>query len=177
MKSYKITLLGLFLSFSLILSYIETLIPFYFGIPGMKLGLANLTVILVLYVVGTKEAFAISIIRVLLVGFLFTNLYSIAYSLAGAFISFLTMLIMKKTDRFSMTGVSIGGGVTHNLGQLIVAAVVIDTVGVWYYLPVLLLTGLVTGALIGILATSLKIPMIKILHKEADKDNQEQESI
>ena len=161
MRSIKITFLGLLLAVALILSYIESLIPFYFGIPGMKLGLANLAVVLTLYCCGTREALGINILRVTLAGFLFGNLYTLGYSLAGALISFAAMLLMKKLGRFSIIGVSIGGGVCHNLGQVVVAMLVIETTGVLYYIPLLLLSGLITGALIGVAAVTIR-PYIRI---------------
>ena len=144
--------LGVFLSFALILSYIESLIPFYFGVPGMKLGLANLLVVLLLYLAGTKEAFAIAVLRIVLSGFLFGNLFGILYSLAGGLLSFLVMVLLKKSGLFSVAGVSIGGGTAHNIGQLLVAMIVVQTYQVGYYLPVLLVAGEVTGLLIGLVA-------------------------
>lgn len=163
MKSYKVTFLGLLLAFALILSYIESVIPFYFGIPGMKLGLANMAVLLALYCYGAGEAFVLSVIRVTLASFLFGNLYSLIYSGMGALCSFAVMLLMKKTGRFSMTGVSIGGGVFHNLGQIAVAMAVIETLGGLYYVPVLMIAGMATGALIGIAASTVEPYIRKVM--------------
>lgn len=151
----KLSFMGLFLALALILSYVESLFPFFFGVPGMKLGLANLAVVLALYIYGAKEAILLNMVRVLLAGFLFGNLYVILYSLAGAAVSFLGMIVLKKTNRFSIIGVSMAGGVSHNVGQILVAMFVIDTLGVLYYLPILLIAGIVTGGTIGFIAAIL----------------------
>lgn len=151
----KTAYISLFLTFALILSYVESLIPFYFGIPGVKLGLANLAVILVLYQYGWKEALLLNVMRVLLSGFLFGNLFMITYSLAGASSSFLIMCLMRKAKGFSPIGVSMAGGVFHNIGQILVAYFVTKTAGVAFYLPVLLVAGLITGLLIGLLAVEV----------------------
>lgn len=158
----KTAYMGVFLAFALILSYVESLIPFYFGVPGAKLGLANLAVVLTLYVYGWREAFLLNILRVLLAGFMFGNLFMIIYSLAGAVFSFLTMCFLKKTQQFSMLGVSVGGGVMHNVGQILVAVFVTATPGVAFYLPALFLVGIITGTLIGILAQRLTAQIQKM---------------
>lgn len=116
----------------------------------MKLGLANLVTVFVLYRYRAKEAAVISLIRIVVIGFLFANLFSILYSLAGAALSLLCMTAARRFSGLSIVGVSILGGVTHNLGQLIVAALVVENGNVFYYFPALLISGLVTGALIGI---------------------------
>ncbi|MGN0141226.1 MAG: Gx transporter family protein [Roseburia sp.] len=151
----KVAYLGVFLALALICSYVESLIPFYFGIPGVKLGLTNIVVVLMLYCIGTKEALAVSVCRILLAGFLFGNMFSILYSLAGGLLSFLVMWGMKKIGRFGVLPVSICGGISHNIGQLVVAAVVVENYNIFYYMPVLLVAGAVTGLLIGIAAQEL----------------------
>lgn len=143
------------LAFALILSYVEALIPFPFMVPGMKLGLANMATLLVLYLIGEKEAAIVSVSRIILVGFLFGNLYSIMYSLAGGILALLVMVLSKRTGFLSCVGVSILGGVFHNIGQLAVAALIVDTKGVFYYLPVLLIGGMVCGALLGIVTVQI----------------------
>ena len=148
----KTAYMGVLLSFALILSYVESLIPFYFGAPGIKLGLANLAVVITLYRYGWKEAVGLNVMRVLLAGFLFGNPFMLMYSLAGAVCSFFMMCVLKKTGKFSITGVSISGGVFHNAGQIGVAVWVTKTAGVMYYLPALMIAGAVTGTLIGITA-------------------------
>ena len=148
----KTAYMGLFLAVAMICSYIETLIPFSVGIPGIKLGLANIVVVLMLYAVGTKEALLVSVLRIVLVGILFGNAFSILYSLSGGILSFLVMFLMKKTDKFSCISVSITGGISHNIGQIIVAAWIVNSYNVFFYVPVLLLAGLLTGLLIGVIA-------------------------
>lgn len=152
MHGRKVAIFGVFTALALIFSYVELLIPINFGIPGAKLGLANLMTVLVLYKMGIKEALALSVTRIILSGFMFGNLFGILYSLSGGLLSFLVMVLLKKSDRFSVAGVSIGGGTAHNIGQLLVAMVVVKTYQVGYYLPVLLVAGEVTGLLIGLVA-------------------------
>lgn len=146
----KVAYSGVFTALTLIFSYVETLIPINFGIPGAKLGLANLVIVIVLYRAGWREAMLLSVTRIILAGFLFGNLFGIFYSLAGGLLSLAVMIMAKKRDGFSMIGVSMAGGVSHNIGQLIVAMLVVETYQVGYYLPVLMLAGLSTGTLIGL---------------------------
>ena len=146
MKS-KAAYFGVFTALALIFSYVETLIPIQFGVPGIKLGLANLIIVIVLYKTDWREALLLSVVRIILAGFIFGSLFSIIYSLAGGILSLAVMALLKRTDRFSVAGISIAGGVCHNIGQLIVAMVVVETYQVGYYL--LLIAGLITGAVIG----------------------------
>ncbi len=146
---------GVFTALALILSYVELLIPINFGIPGAKLGLANLVIVVVLYRNGWKEAFLLSVVRIVLAGFMFTNLFSILYSLAGGILSLGVMSLLKWENIFSVTGVSIAGGVSHNVGQLLVAMAVVETYQVGWYLPALLIAGVLTGLLIGILSAGI----------------------
>ena len=141
---------GVFKALALILSYVATLIPVNLGIQGAKLGLANLVTVTVLYKTDFKEALLLSVTRVVLAGFIFGNLFGILYSLAGAVLSLVVMNCLKPRSSLSVIGVSIAGGASHNLGQLIVAMIVVETYHVGYYLPVLLIAGVITGALIGI---------------------------
>lgn len=147
----KTAFCGMMLAFALIAGYAESLIPVTFAVPGIKLGAANSVVLLVLYAVGVREAFLVNISRVFLSGFLFGSMSSVLYSLSGAVLSLLVMAFLKKTKRFSISGVSMAGGAFHNIGQLAAAAFIVETSAVWYYLPVLLLSGVVTGFLIGVL--------------------------
>lgn len=151
MKS-KAAYFGVFTALALIFSYVETLIPIQVGIPGVKLGLANLVVVVVLYKMGIKEAYTLAVVRVILSGFLFGNLFSIVYSLAGGLLSLTVMVALKRTKTFSLLGISAMGGVFHNVGQLIMATLVLESLSIGYYLPVLLISGLVTGILIGIIS-------------------------
>lgn len=118
---------GIFTALALILGYVEMLIPIQFGIPGVKLGLANLVTILVLYKMGWKDALLLSVVRIVLGGFIFSNLFAVFYSLAGGLLSLSVMGIVKKTGKFSVVGVSIWGGIFHNIGQLAVAMAVVQT--------------------------------------------------
>ncbi len=133
-------------------SYLESLIPFNFGIPGIKLGIANLVVIVALYTMNAKDALFISIIRILLSGLAFSGPFAMIYSLIGGLLSFLVMFVAKKSNKFSPIGVSALGGTVHNFGQILVAAVVMRTYRIIYYFPILMIVGLVTGILNGIIA-------------------------
>lgn len=145
----------MFTALALIFSYVETLIPISFGIPGVKLGLANLVIVIALYKIRPGEALLLSVTRVALAGFIFGNYFSIIYSLAGGLLSLAVMAFLKKDGGFSVIGVSIAGGVSHNVGQLIVAMLVVETFSVIYYVPVLLAAGAITGFFIGILAEQM----------------------
>lgn len=151
----KVAYLGVFLALALICSYVESLIPFYFGIPGVKLGLTNIVVVLMLYCVGTREALTISVLRIVLAGFMFGNMFSILYSLAGGLLSFLVMYLLKRTKKFGVLPISISGGMFHNVGQLVVAAIVVENYHIFYYMPILIVAGIVTGLLIGIVAQEM----------------------
>ena len=146
---------GVFSALALIFSYVETLIPFHIGIPGVKLGLANLIIVIALYKMRLSEAFLLSIVRVLMSGFLFGNYFSIIYSLAGGILSLCVMAALKKAGGFSVMGISIAGGVFHNIGQMVVAMMVMETFSVIYYVPVLIIAGMVTGLIIGIAANEM----------------------
>lgn len=144
--------IGVLIALGFILSYVEAMIPFHFAIPGVKLGLANLIVVVTLYLMDAKSAFVISLLRIVLVGFTFGNMNSLLYSLAGGIFSYIVMVCGKKMKGLSVLGVSVLGGVFHNVGQILVAIYVVQTVRLVYYLPVLLVSGVVTGVLIGIMA-------------------------
>ena len=154
MKS-RVAYFGIFTSLALIFSYVESLIPISFGIPGVKLGLANLITILVLYKMSVKEAYLVSVVRVVLSGFMFGNLFAILYSLAGGLLSLAMTNLFRRTDRFSIYGVSMAGGVFHNVGQFIMAMLVVESVSIAGYLPVLLVAGLATGLVIGIVSNEM----------------------
>ena len=151
MDQKKTAYLGLFAAIA-IFGYVESLIPFFAGIPGMKLGLANLAVLFVLERYTWKEAALVSLVRIFVVGFLFGNGSSIMYSLAGAALSLAVMVFVKNKVGFGHLGVSVAGGVSHNIGQLMVAIPATHTVGLlYYYAPALMVSGVVTGLLIGVL--------------------------
>ena len=151
MNQKKIAYMGLFAAIAIIFGYVESLIPFFAGIPGIKLGLANLAVLFILEKYTCKEAVLVSMVRILVIGFMFGNMFSILYSMAGAALSLTVMTFMKKTSGFSLLGISVAGGVSHNIGQLIVAALIVENKSLLYYAPVLIISGVITGLLIGIL--------------------------
>ncbi|MCF2668668.1 MULTISPECIES: Gx transporter family protein [Lachnospiraceae] len=161
MKS-KVAYFGVFTALALIFSYVETLIPINFGIPGVKLGLANLIIVIALYKMRLREVYLLSIVRVLLSGFIFGNYFSIIYSLAGGLLSLTVMAVFKRKDGFSIMGISIAGGVFHNVGQLIVAMLVVETFSVAYYVPVLLIAGMITGLLIGIVSNEMLKRLVNV---------------
>lgn len=158
----KAAYFGVFTALALIFSYVETLIPIHLGIPGVKLGLANLIIVITLYKMGTKEAYILSIVRVVLAGFIFGNMFSILYSLSGGLLSLSVMTLLKKTDKFSVLGVSMAGGVFHNVGQLLMAAIVLESLSITYYLPVLLISGVLTGFLIGFIANEMLKRLVRL---------------
>ena len=158
----RVAYFGVFTALALIFSYVESLIPIQLGIPGVKLGLANLIIVIALYKMRLSEVFLLSIVRILLSGFLFGNYFSILYSLAGGLLSLAVMALLKKMGDFSVMGISMAGGVSHNVGQLVVAMLVVETFSVGYYLPVLLVAGLVTGFLIGVAAGEMLKRLVNI---------------
>lgn len=151
MYQKKTAYLGVFAAVAIIFGYVESLFPFFAGIPGIKLGLANLAVLFILEKYTWKEAALVSAVRILIIGFLFGNMFSILYSLAGAALSLAVMTLMKKRAGFSILGVSVSGGVSHNIGQLIIAALIVENTAFLYYAPVLIISGVITGLLIGLL--------------------------
>lgn len=155
----KVAVYGMLIALAFIFSYLESLIPIPIPVQGIKLGLANLVVVLALYLLGEKPAFSISIVRILLVGFTFGGMSTMLYSLVGGIASLGMMIILKKTKWFSMVGISIIGGVFHNIGQICVAAIVLESGTIFAYLPVLLLSGCITGAMIGLL-TGIILPRV-----------------
>ena len=163
----KTALLGMLVALAFVLSYIETLIPVNLGIPGAKLGLANLVVMVALYTLGTKEAFGLSMVRILLTGLTFSSMAAMLYSFAGGLFSFAVMALMKKTKKLSVTGVSVLGGIAHNAGQIFVAMWILDTATLIYYLPVLAITGVASGTVIGLLA----VMVIRRIFGAINRDN------
>ena len=160
---------GVFIALALILSYVETLIPISFGIPGIKLGLANLVIVIVLYTYGGREALLLSVTRILLSGFLFGSLSMIFYSLAGGVLSLAVMVFLRRLGGFSVQGISMAGGVFHNIGQLLLAMAVVETYQVGYYVPVLLISGLLTGMVIGVISGEV-LKRTTFLKKQEEKE-------
>ena len=152
MKTGKLTTLGLSVALALILSYVESLLPPLVAVPGVKVGLPNIVILFLLYRYGWKEAGAVSLVRLLLSAALFTGFAAFFYGFSGAALSLVGSALLKRSGSFSPLGVSVAGGVLHNLGQIALAALVLDSGYIFAYLPVLLLSGTVAGAVVGLLA-------------------------
>lgn len=155
MKTNKITLMALSIAVAMVLSFVESQIPAFVAIPGVKAGLANIAVMFTLYKLGWKEAAVISLVRVFMVSLLFGSAASLFYSAAGAVLSLLGMILLKKSGLFSTVTVSIAGGVLHNVGQIAMACLLLETNVITYYLPFLILSGIVAGIVVGLVAAVL----------------------
>jgi len=152
----KLAVLGLSTAVALILAYVESMLPPLFqAIPGIKIGLPNIIIVFVLYRFGVKEAAVVSLVRMLAVSFMFGNMMALVYSLAGAFLSMLIMVVLKKLNFLSVVGVSVAGGVFHNVGQILTAMLLLGTAELGYYLIVLAITGTISGVFIGMLGVIL----------------------
>lgn len=151
-RVWKTACFGLLTALAFVFSYLESLISLNIGIPGIKIGLANLVVVAALYLFPVKYAFFIAVIRIILSGLTFGGISAMLFSLAGGIFSFAVMAVLKKTNRFSVTGVSVAGGIAHNAGQIIAAAFVMKTAQIIYYIPVLVISGTAAGFLIGIIS-------------------------
>lgn len=151
----NIAYLGIMSALACIMSYIESLIPFFVGVPGIKLGLANVIIVFVLYTAGGASAGIVSMIRICLVSAMFGNMAAFLYSLTGALCSLCIMIFLKKT-KASVYGVSVAGAIAHNIGQLLTAMAVLKTVGVWSYFPVLLVAAVLTGIIIAWIVKELQ---------------------
>lgn len=165
-RTRRIAFLGLFAAAAILLGYVESMIPINFGIPGIKLGLCNIAILLVLNFYSWKEAILVTVVRILVIGFLFGNLFSIAYALAGALLSIICMSFLFKTRQFGILGISAAGGAAHNLGQVLVACVILRGFPWQMYLPILLLagvgTGLITGGVAWMVGSRLPRKMMEI---------------
>ena len=140
---------------AMILSFVESQIPAFVAVPGVKIGLANIAVVFALYRLGWKEAVAISLIRVVLVSMLFGSIASLFYSIAGAVLSLTGMGLLKKTGKFTEIMISVTGGILHNIGQIGMACLILETAALRYYLPFLLISGIIAGIVVGILSAVL----------------------
>lgn len=149
-KTKKIALYGVMAALAMILSYVEMQLPAFVAIPGVKLGLTNIVVIVALYKMGDKSALFINVVRIIAVSVLFGTFMSFAFSFAGGMLSTIVMILLKKTDKFSAVGVSVTGGITHNIGQILAAMLLLNTRAIIWYLPVLLLSGIISGLVIGL---------------------------
>ena len=153
-KTKRLVLLAMLTAVAMILSYVESLLPSV-GIPGVKMGLANIDVIFALFRFGWKEAAALSLVRVVLVSLLFGSVGAMLYSLAGAVLSLAVMALLRRIDRFSTVGISVAGGVAHNAGQILMAMLILQTKQLLGYLPVLAVSGIAGGVLTGLAAALL----------------------
>ena len=162
MNTRKTAFIGIAISLAMILSFVESQIPAFVAIPGVKVGLPNLVIVFLLYKIGWKDATLVNILRVVLVALLFGNVQTLSFSLAGAVLSLLGMILLKKTEKFSPIAVSIVGGVLHNVGQILTASIWTATPEIAYYLPVLLLSGTIAGIVIGIVGGMLVNRLDKI---------------
>ena len=160
-SAQKVALYGVLIALAMVLSYVEMLIPLPVGIPGVKPGLANLVVFLALYMMTAREALLISMVRILLVSITFGNGSAFLYSMAGGILSFLVMWIFQKKDFLLPSGVSIAGGIAHNVGQLLMASVILENGAIFTYMPVLLTAGCITGGIIGIIGGQIRSRIIK----------------
>ena len=157
MKTKKIAVLALAIALAMILSFVESQIPAFVAIPGVKIGLANIAVVFVLYKLGWKEAVLISLVRVFMVSVLFGTAVSLFYSVAGAVLSLTGMVLLRKTGLFSTVAVSVTGGVLHNVGQILMACLLLETNVIVYYLPFLILSGVIAGVVIGVVSAIMVI--------------------
>lgn len=155
MDTKNIAKIGMMVAVAFVLSYIESMLPLNFGVPGIKAGFSNIVVIFALFNFNPLTTFCIAVVRIVLCGFTFGSLSGMLYSLAGGILSFLVMLILKKTQKFSIYGISIAGGVFHNIGQILVAAVILQNRLILYYLPFLILGGIIAGTIVGIIGAIL----------------------
>lgn len=150
-SSQRVALLGLCTAVAMVFAYVEVLLPPLFtAVPGIKLGLPNIAIIFVLYRMGIKEAAAVSFVRIAAVSLLFGNPMTFAYSMAGGVLSLAAMALLKKFDFLSMVGVSVAGGVLHNVGQILMAMLLLGTAELGYYLVVLAVTGTLSGVFVGL---------------------------
>ncbi|MFV0504228.1 MAG: Gx transporter family protein [Lachnospirales bacterium] len=150
MKIRSLTTIAILVSLSLLLSYIERLIPPIIPLPGIKIGLSNLVIIIVLYLFNVKYCLYISLAKVLLISILFGNFVSLSLSLGGSMLSLLVMYGLKKINIFTEVGVSCAGGVFFNIGQIVIAMIIFSNINLYYYIPILILSGTISGMVIGI---------------------------
>ncbi|MBE6811257.1 MAG: Gx transporter family protein [Ruminococcaceae bacterium] len=155
-KSRTVAFAGICIALALILAYVEVLIPPLFNsLPGIKMGLPNIIIVFLLYRRGPVFAGIVSLLRILLVSMLFGNVMALMYSLSGGVLSLAVMILLRKLNFLSPVGVSVAGGVTHNIGQILMAVLLLDTVQLGYYLVVLTVAGTIAGIVIGLCGSFL----------------------
>ncbi len=160
-KSQSIALYGILIALGLLFSYIERMIPIPIPIPGVKLGLANLITVIGLYTIGIKGTIVVSLVRIIVVGFTFSNLFSMIYGTGGWLLSITAMILCLHCMGISCIGVSVIGGIFHNVGQIVIAIWVTQTPEVITYLPFLLISGVVAGSVIGMLGGNIVVRLKK----------------
>lgn len=152
MRTERLTRLSFLIAAAMILSWVESLIPAFTAVPGVKIGLANTASLFAMYYLSDKDAWIVAVVRILLSSVLFGNLFALVYSISGAVVSLAVMTLLKKTKVFSVTGVSIAGAVSHNAGQVACAMLIMETKGLMYYMVPLIFSGIAAGLVIGILS-------------------------
>ena len=155
LSTRQMVTLSALIAVAMILSYIESLVPAFVAVPGVKVGLSNIATVFALYALGWPYAICVSLVRVFLSALLFGNAVGLIYSLSGAALALVSMILLKKTDRFSSIGISVVGGVCHNVGQVAAACIVMETAAIAYYIIPLLLSGTIAGVVIGVAAGNL----------------------
>lgn len=163
----KAAVYGVLLSLALLVSFVETMIPLPIAIPGVKLGLSNIVILFVLYNMGIRDAVIVSVMRIVLAGFLFGNMAGILYSIGGAALSLFVMYLFRKSNWFSVAGISVCGGVAHNIGQSVIAAWVTSFKTIMFYVPFLLISGVVTGFIIGIVGKEMITRVLSKIYKNS----------
>ena len=165
-RNKLIAYIGLFTACGILFGYVEYLLPLPIGIPGVKIGLSNIITVCSIYLLGAAPAGIVLILRVLLSGLLFGNTYSMLYGLAGGIAAFLVMLLSYRFNWFSILGLSAAGGVFHNIGQLAVAAFTISSLNLFYYLPILLISGILSGLAVGFLSQIIIKRLIRVMTRD-----------
>ncbi len=151
----KLALRGMLVALAFVFAWLEAQLPPLMTVPGIKLGLTNLVVLVALYRLGARDAFVLNIVRIVLVGLTFGNLFAMLYSMAGGMLSTAVMTLLKRSGKFSIPVVSIAGGIFHNIGQILVAMVVLRSAGVMYYMGILWFSGMAAGAAVGIVGAQV----------------------
>jgi heptaprenyl diphosphate synthase len=155
LNTKQLVTLSALIAVAMILSYIESMIPAFVAVPGVKMGLSNIATVFALYALGWQYAICVSVVRVFLSALLFGNFVSLIYSLSGAALALALMILLKKLDRFSSVGVSVAGGVGHNAGQIIAACIVMENAAISLYIIPLIISGTISGIVIGLVAGNL----------------------
>lgn len=161
-KSKKVAIMGILIALAMIFAYIEAMIPMPIALPGIKLGIANIVIVVTMYMIDFKTSAFVNIVRVILIGLMFTGAFSILYSIFGSFLSLIIMGLLRKSEKFSIIGVSMAGGVFHNVGQLITASMILTSTSVFVYFPVLLFSGMITGIIVGLISREVFMRLDKI---------------